>query len=191
MIGRKYLVILLLATFGFLCALSYRALYPRIIDYRQYRLISRFAEKGDSGYQRLLGEYFYDKGDFESALVWNLRAAEGGDAIAQDFMGIYFSTGINEHLKPAAPDYAKAREWHEKAAAQGDPGSQTELCEWYQTGLGIPADQEAAYFWCALSDDSRVSEFKNLSRNALDPEARSRVESRVAAYIDSHGKNHW
>lgn len=160
------------------------------MDYRQYRLLSRLAEKGDPGYQGLLGEYFYEKGDFESALKWELKAAGGGDAIAQNFMGYYFSYGINERLRPAAPDYAKAREWYEKAAVQDFQSSQVELCEIYYRGLGVAPDQEVAYFWCSLSESTeRATKFRQLSRDALDPESRSRVDSRVTAWIDSNRKN--
>jgi TPR repeat protein len=189
LIGRKYLAILILASVGFLCALSYRALSPRIIEYRQYRSLSRLAEKGEPGYQRLLGEYFYEKGDFESALKWELRSAQGGDPLAQDFMGIYRSHGVNEHLKPVAPDYEKAREWFEKAAAQDYPSSQAALCEMYQRGLGVAPDQEVAYFWCSLAGSSDSPRYQKLSGDALDQESRLRVESRVAAWKDAHRKS--
>jgi TPR repeat protein len=104
-------------------------------------------------------------------------------------MGLYFSYGINEHLKPEAPDYAKAREWYEKSAAKDFQPSQLELCELYQRGLGTSPDQEAAYFWCSLSEaGDRALKFKQLASDALDPESRGRVELRIAGWIDSHRK---
>src|SRR5262245_19935826 len=112
-----------------------------------------------------LREYLYEKGDFESALKWQLSAAEGGDPLAQNSMGNYFRYGINDSLRPASLDYDRAREWYEKAAAQDFRPSQVELCEIYSKGLGVAPDHhEVAYFWCALSESTeRATKLRQLS----------------------------
>ena len=189
LVGRKYFVMFILSTLGFMCALFYGPLERRIVDYRKYRLLSRLAEEGDPGYQRLLGEYFYDKGDYESALKWERKAAEGGDTLAQDFMGTYFMHGINTFFRPPTLDSSHARGWFEKAAARDFQTSQDELCEIYYDGLGVVPDRELTYFWCSLAGSSdRATKYRELSRIALDSRTQALVESRVAAWIDSHRK---
>jgi TPR repeat protein len=168
--------------------MSYQAFLPGTPEYQAYLVLSELAKKGDPANQRLLAEYFYNKGDFKSSFDWEQKAAEGGDAGAQNFMGYYFSYGINNSLRPPSPDYARAREWFEKAAAQDFPSSHIELCEIYSKGLGVAADHEAAYFWCSLSESTdRAVKFRELSRAALDEEGRQRVENRVATWIGAHG----
>jgi tetratricopeptide (TPR) repeat protein len=186
---RNVLIAVLVLSVGIIGLITYRVLYPWVMDYRKYLILSQLADQGDPGYQRLLAEYLYDKGDFETALKWELRSAEGEDPIAQNFMGDHFSYGINDQLKPARPDYAKAREWYEKAAVQGFKSSQVELCEIYYRGLGVSSDREAAYFWCSLSEPlERATKFKQLSRDTLDPDSQQRVERRLVIWIDSHRK---
>jgi TPR repeat protein len=183
-------VILLLGSSAFFVALAYRALSPRIDEYYKLRGLTELANDGDPGYQRLLGEYFYEKADYNSALKWELTAAERGDRSAQNFIGLYYRYGINEHMKPAMLDSAKAREWFEKSATQDFQPSLVELCEIYQQGLGVSPDQKTAYFWCSLAEPSgRSLEFKQLSRDSLDLESQQRVERRVAEWIASHRKN--
>jgi len=190
-VHRKYIY-----AFGFLVTLvllggiGYWFFRPQILDYRKYRYIARLANEGDSAYQRLLGEYFYEKGDFESAFKWEIEAADAGDAGAQHFMGLYFRYGINDQLKPSIPDYVQAREWFEKAAAQDFPTSQVELCEMHFGGIGIAPDNKEAYFWCSLSAEfhGKAEKFKQLARDGLDQEQQRSVESRVATWLDSNRK---
>jgi TPR repeat protein len=161
-----------------------------MLDYRVHRRLTELADQGDPAYQRLLAEYLFDKGDFDSAFQWEVKSAEAGDPIAQNFMGYYFSYGINAHLKPTAPDYARALEWYKKAAAQDFQPSQEELCEMYSRGLGVSPDQETAYFWCSLSGfGERATKFKRLSADALDHETQQRVEHQVKEWIDSRRAN--
>jgi TPR repeat protein len=44
-------------------------------------------------------------------------------------------------------DYAKARQWYEKAAAQGNAGAQTSLGDVYAQGQGVPQDYAIARQW--------------------------------------------
>ena len=94
--GRKYLFIVLVVTVttGVVSLISYRVLYPWIVDYRVHRRLTELADQGDPAYQRLLAEYLFKKGDFASAFQWEVKSAEAGDPIAQNFMGYYFSYGI-------------------------------------------------------------------------------------------------
>ncbi|RPH75883.1 MAG: sel1 repeat family protein, partial [Nitrospiraceae bacterium] len=47
--------------------------------------------------------------------------------------------------------YAKARQWYEKAAAQGDAKAQLYLGMQYSFGQGGPVDLVQAYMWYSLA----------------------------------------
>ncbi|MBR4746903.1 MAG: sel1 repeat family protein, partial [Desulfovibrio sp.] len=49
--------------------------------------------------------------------------------------------------KGVPQDGAKAREWYEKAAAQGHAGAQCRLGEMYADGRGVPQDYAQACKW--------------------------------------------
>lgn len=82
------------------------------------------------------GEYVsYDRADYRTALkVW-LAQAELGDAEAQNYVGEIYAKGLGTE-----PDYAKAREWYQKALAQGNRRAMVNLGYLYETGLGVEKD---------------------------------------------------
>ena len=49
--------------------------------------------------------------------------------------------------KGVPQDYATARQWYEKAAAQGHAGAQNNLGELYEFGHGVTQDYVRAYMW--------------------------------------------
>ena len=56
-------------------------------------------------------------------------------------------------------DYAQARSWFEKAAAQGDVSSMRMLGNIYVEGLGVPKNLQQARAWyekAAIQDDTDV-----------------------------------
>ena len=53
-------------------ATLYRVSHARLVDHRKYDLLLELAEEGRPAYQRMLGEYFYEKGDYEKSLQWQL-----------------------------------------------------------------------------------------------------------------------
>jgi len=68
--------------------------------------------------------------------------AAQGDATAQYNLGVLYLKG---HGVPQ--DYAKARQWWEKAAAQGDAVAQSWLGFQYERGLDVPQDYAKASQW--------------------------------------------
>ena len=82
------------------------------------------------------GEYVsYDRANYQTALkVW-MGQADSGDAEAQNYVGEIYLKGLGTE-----PDYAKAREWFEKAAAQGNKRARINLGYLYEQGLGVPKD---------------------------------------------------
>jgi len=82
------------------------------------------------------GEYVsYDRANYQTALkVW-LGQAEAGDADAQNYVGEIYLKGLG-----TAPDYAKAKEWFEKSAAQNSRRARINLGYLYEQGLGVDRD---------------------------------------------------
>jgi uncharacterized caspase-like protein len=86
------------------------------------------------------GEYVaYDRANYATALkVW-LPAAQGGDKVAQTYVGEIYEKGLG-----IAPDYASAASWYQKAADQGYSRALINLGFLYEQGLGVPKDQATA-----------------------------------------------
>jgi hypothetical protein len=87
-----------------------------------------------------LGKY---EQDFAEAANWYRRAAEQGDAEAQNALSRLLLEA--EYLPP---DYAEARRWAEAAAAQGIAIAEVRLGMIYHNALGVARDPaRAAYWW--------------------------------------------
>ena len=70
--------------------------------------------------------------------------AAQGDAKAQFTLGWRYAKGLGG----LPQDYAKAREWYEKAAAQGNTDPMAQLAKFYEEGLGgLPKDYTKAMEW--------------------------------------------
>ena len=54
---------------------------------------------------------------------------------------------LYEHGRGVAQDYAKAREWFEKAAASGDARAMTSLGALYEYGRGVAQNDAKAREW--------------------------------------------
>ena len=83
--------------------------------------------------------------EFSAALVARIKAnAERGDASAQCALGECYADGDCEGIPQ---DYTKARQWYEKAAAQGDAYAQVHLGVMYRQGKGVRQDYVKARKW--------------------------------------------
>jgi TPR repeat protein len=80
-----------------------------------------------------------DTPDPERAFSLATRAAEMGDARAQNLLGIYYETGVGTEQ-----DYAAAQTWYRKSADQGYPGGFNDLGMMYLRGLGVPQNTASA-----------------------------------------------
>ena len=79
-------------------------------------------------------------GPFEDGLA----AAEQGNANSQFILGFMYESGHGG----VAQDYAAAMSWYRKAAEQGHPGAQYNLCIMYAKGRGVAQYYAAAMSWC-------------------------------------------
>jgi len=81
-------------------------------------------------------------GDYVEAVKWYRKAAEQGDAVAQDNLGkmYYDGTGVTQ-------DYAEAVKWYRKVAEQGFASAQYNLGQMYRKGKGVTQDYAEAVKW--------------------------------------------
>ena len=70
------------------------------------------------------------------------RAAEQGDARAQNSLGIMYSNG-----RGVSQDDAEAVKWYRKAAKQGNASAQNNLGWMYDNGRGVSQDYGEAVKW--------------------------------------------
>jgi TPR repeat protein len=79
---------------------------------------------------------------YTQAAFWYRKAAEQGDADAQDALGDLYNSG-----QGVRRDYAQAALWYRKAAEQGDADAQDSLGDLYHEGQGVPQDDVQAATW--------------------------------------------
>lgn len=113
------------------------------------------------------GEFvLYDRSDYRSALQALRPQAEGGDPVAQTYIGEIYEKGLGL----PNPDYAAAASWYRKAAQAGHQPAQTNLGALYERGLGVPQDKAAALNWyrkaTGVADDNLMFESRVKSERA-------------------------
>ncbi|NEX21943.1 sel1 repeat family protein [Thiorhodococcus mannitoliphagus] len=129
------------------------------------------------------GEFvLFDRSDYGSALQTLLPKAQGGDAVAQTYVGEIYENGLGL----SAPDYANAASWYRKAAAQNHSPAQTYLGSLYERGLGVPKDKAKALDLyrqaSGLTEDRLIFESElEAQRKAFQNELA--VRNRVAASL--------
>ena len=117
--------------------------------------------KQDSTSRFNLGFEYYQKEDYEAALVWFKLAAEQGFANAQYNLGVMYDQG-----QGVAQDYKEAVRWYRKAAEQGHASSQFILGSMYDNGQGVPQDYVQAHMWFNLAaSQSSGEDRENSARN--------------------------
>jgi hypothetical protein len=84
--------------------------------------------------------------DYVEALSWFYKAADHGNADAQENIGYLFQHGIGVQT-----DYRKAMSWFYKAAGQGNSNAENRLGWMYQFGHGMQPDFGKALSWYRLA----------------------------------------
>jgi hypothetical protein len=91
--------------------------------------------------------YYHGQGvpqDFAKTAEYYQRAADLGNAIAQNIIGKYYDEGGT----PGYPqNSAKAAEWYLKAAENGDADAQCSLAVMYYNGEGVEQSDTKAKIW--------------------------------------------
>ena len=123
------------------------------------------------------------------AAFWYRKAAEQGDADAQDALGDLYDKG-----QGVPQDYAQAALWYRKAAEQGLAEAQLGLGTLYGGGRSGPQDFVESYFWFNLaiagkldaSDMERAVKLRDDTASILTPDEQSRVLERVRKWFEAH-----
>ena len=83
-----------------------------------------------------------DLARFEESTKELRQLAQGGDASAQNELGLLYYEG-----KGVPQNHRKAKEWFDKAVEQGHAGAQVNLGTLYLRGEGAPQSSQMALFW--------------------------------------------
>lgn len=75
-------------------------------------------------------------------------AANSGNAVAEDWLGLAYQSGFS---RGTPLNYRLALKWFEKAAAQGYANAQFNLGSMYQVGEGTPQSDAEAEHWYRLA----------------------------------------
>lgn len=113
------------------------------------RQLMKDAHSGDELAQFSLG-YCYDVGqrieaNTNEAIFWYTLAANQGHLIAQNNLGVLYSTG---HMGRVAKDPAEALHWYKLAAKQGNCNAQFHCGLAHMNGEGLEdRDDNMAFYW--------------------------------------------
>ena len=168
----------------------------------------------DAHTEALIGIYFMSHNDLAAAILWYKRAADQGDAIAEDGLGYLYQSGhgvkknqkiANAYFRKSAqqgfPDgqfylgenlilakhYKEGAYWTEKAARKGSADAQFNLAVLYRDGHGVPKDSGYMYFWFKVSaENGNPKSQEVISR--MDPMLPAKVRAEVDRFIKAQLK---
>jgi TPR repeat protein len=95
-----------------------------------------------------LGNEYLDQKDYSSAMIWFRKAAEKGNAVAQNNIGWLYQNGWG-----VSRDYAQAINWYRRAANQGYDLAEVNIGWLYEQGLGADRDYAEAMVWYRKAAD--------------------------------------
>ena len=150
---------------------------------KSFNLLKEAADKGSLAAYYLLGYYYGEQGDDETANDWVTKAANQGYAPAQNFLGVNYIIGEDntkalEWFTKAAEqgyaealyrigsyysdnkDYKTAFDWYQKAAEQGHSGAEFAVGNAFYFGNSVTKDYEKAVEWWKKSYDHSVDDLK-------------------------------
>ena len=113
-------------------------------------LCAATAAPASADYNR--GMNLWDRGKLTEAAAEFRRAAEAGDARAQDQLGLLYEEG-----QGVTEDPVSAAFWYEKAALQGFAPAQMNLARLYRNGKGLAQDESKAVHWYKKAAESGLA----------------------------------
>ena len=102
------------------------------------------------------GNLYIDQKDYSKAMTWFRKAAEQGNAVAQNNIGWLYQNGFG-----VQQDYAEAMKWYREAAGQSDALAQFNVGCLYQDGLGVKQDYAEAMSWYRKAADQHNADAQN------------------------------
>lgn len=122
------------------------------------------AERNYVEAQLYLGNHYENK-DIDAAVKWYRKAAENGDAYAQNKMGNFYHTG-----RGVKKNGSEAYYWYERGAKQGNPAAAYSVGLCYENGEGVECNFRLAkkYYQTALDGGyaGAKSKLSGLSKSA-------------------------
>lgn len=103
------------------------------------------------------------RGDYETAISIIRPAAEAGDAVAQNAMGVFYGNGQGVGL-----DYSEAFRWYELSASQGYPSALHNLGIYYAEGWGVEKDPVSAYQLFLMAAEQGRTESEEYARQTAN-----------------------
>lgn len=100
------------------------------------------AQAGQANAQYKLGTVYAAKQQYSNAAHWLEKAANQGNAPAQNGLSMLYLQGVG-----VAKDEAQALEWLKKSVQQGYPTAQYNLAMLYKNGRIIAKDESQAAAW--------------------------------------------
>jgi len=125
---------------------------------------------------------YFKKGNGKEAVAFFRKAAEQGDAEAQNSLGVMYAKG--EEVVQSDTEAAK---WYKKAAEQGLATAQFNLGVMYQKGEGVfQSDTEAIKWHKKAAEQGNAEAQKNFDvlSDLLEKEAKAKVKVKAKEYND-------
>jgi clan AA aspartic protease (TIGR02281 family) len=150
------------------------------------RLLRPLAERGDADAQVLVGDMYQHGGNGVQqspvqAALWYRKAAEQGDAIAQNSLGLMYESG-----EGVPQNYAEAMKWQLMAAKQGNGAAQHAMSGFYHFGWGVPQNYILAYMWMSVAGFKKsLKEFEP----HMAPSQIAEAQDLAQQCIESHYEN--
>ncbi|KAF9925376.1 hypothetical protein FBU30_004815 [Linnemannia zychae] len=117
------------------------------------------ATLGDADAQVALGDMYLNghgvQRDYQKAMDWFLKAANGGDAVGQRKVGVLYGSGWG-----VEQNYQTSMEWYLKAAAQGNAQAECNIGIYYRYGYGVERDPFKAMEYFKKSADQNNANAK-------------------------------
>ena len=99
------------------------------------------------------------------AMQWLRKAAEQGNADAQNLLGEMYASGDGV----AGLDHVEAVKWYRLSAHRGNPMAQLHLAKAYATGRGVEQNQARAVGWQGPGPPDNARPFSSVYRHIQDP----------------------
>ncbi len=137
-------------------------------------LLTQAAERGHIASQLQLGNCYRDgfgtTKNCDESLKWYLKAAEGGDAVAQRNLA-------GEAGKcPGIQDARERSKWLKRSAEQGNEEACLVLAAAYKAGSGVPISIPDAYIWYSITA-ALSGQYKDLATFMRDQTAKELTQT--------------
>ena len=117
-------------------------------------------------------------------MKWYTKAAEQGNAVAQNNLGFMYDNG-----KGVAQDYKEAVKWYTKAAEQGNASAQSNLGAMYDQGKGVAQDYKSAHMWfniTAANGNSNAVKNRDIVAKKMTPSQIEKAQDMAREWMAEH-----